>query len=395
MKYIITESQYKIITEQPDSKMPFQIEKFGYKPGKPETFSPALRRQSQAINSIDKHTLLSLTQIATAFIPVAGVFISAAIGLTDAGLYYKENDKTSAGLAAVFSMLPFVGKIPGIKNFTSKSLALLANKIGLKGGKAALTKAEIQILKAVESYGPEVREELIKMAPKLKSILKDVNKYRGPFIQKYGEAEYSRYLRQFLYDGIDKKKFISILRNVKNPTIKIKPVLGSGADHMVFQSATNPDLIFKAEQRIGEVDKWYNLFKNNQNVFAKTLKKVKVKDSQGKLLSAVVMEKLNTGPFMSLWDNLEKTLYQFQKNLPYNQRIDTLEYFAKNLNKPSFLKKWNDFMKFAKSQNGSLNSKIEEFNSMVNKLYKISPNPDIRKFNLGYDKNGVLKALDI
>jgi hypothetical protein len=31
----------------------------------------------------------------------------------------------------------------------------------------------------------------------------------------------------------------------------------------------------------------------------------------------------------------------------------------------------------------------------VEELYKITPNPDIRKFNLGYDANDILKALDI
>jgi hypothetical protein len=42
-----------------------------------------------------------------------------------------------------------------------------------------------------------------------------------------------------------------------------------------------------------------------------------------------------------------------------------------------------------------MKSKIDEFMNMVNQLYKITPEPDIRKFNLGYDGSGVLKALDI
>ena len=113
------------------------------------------------------------------------------------------------------------------------------------------------------------------------------------------------------------------------------------------------------------------------------------------MLEAVVMEKLNTGPFIKLWDTLENTLKQFEKNLPYSKQISDVEYFAKHIKNPSYTKNWNDFIQFAKKQKSSLSGKIDEFNKMVDKLYKITPNPDIRKFNLGYDKNGILKALDI
>ena len=198
-----------------------------------------------------------------------------------------------------------------------------------------------------------------------------------------------------MYDGIDKKTLLSKIKNVKNPNIMLKPVLGAGADHMVFQSATNPNVIFKAEQRAGEINKWYDTFVTNPKIFAKTFRKVKVKDNSGKMLEAVVMEKLNTGPFIKLWDTLENTLKQFEKNLPYSKQISDVEYFAKHIKNPSYTKNWNDFIQFAKKQNSSLSGKIDEFNKMVEKLYKITPNPDIRKFNLGYDKNGILKALDI
>ena len=68
---------------------------------------------------------------------------------------------------------------------------------------------------------------------------------------------------------------------------------------------------------------------------------------------------------------------------------------VKSIKQPEYAKRWNDLIKNVKTQNTALSKKVDEFNNMVNNLYKITTNPDIRKFNLGYDKNGVLKALDI
>jgi hypothetical protein len=53
MKIIITERQYNILLEQPDSKMPGQIEKFGYKQNNPKTLAPALKLQEDFLNSIN------------------------------------------------------------------------------------------------------------------------------------------------------------------------------------------------------------------------------------------------------------------------------------------------------------------------------------------------------
>jgi hypothetical protein len=60
MKIIISERQYSFISEQPDSKMPFQIEKFGYNPSKPNTMGPALKKQQEVFNYISKYVNLNL-----------------------------------------------------------------------------------------------------------------------------------------------------------------------------------------------------------------------------------------------------------------------------------------------------------------------------------------------
>ena len=403
MKFIIKESQYLLFVEQFDP----EDEKL-YPRSKP-TKSQQKRSDDAAeeggfkneptnasidgfYNPKDKHKYLTILQIATSFTPYVGIFISAGIGLYDAKLYYDEGDKTAAGLTAAFSMLPFVGsiilKIPGVKELGVKGMALLASKLI---SKTALTKAELEVANSIVKWEPKVQQELMKMAPKLTKVAKDLNLYKSSYIKKYGEDEYNRLLAKFLYDTIDEPKFIQTLKTAsKSSNIKVKPILGGGADHRVFQSAIHPDRIIKAEVRPGEIDKWYNVFNSKPNVFAKTLGKTSVKDIDGSILKAVVMEKLDTQTFMLLWDKMEGLIYK----MPGNTKT-SLEYVVKHINEPVYKNQWNNFIKYTKQQEPAISSKLNEFVKMVNELYKITPNPDIRKFNLGYDANGILKALDI
>jgi hypothetical protein len=407
MKILVKESQYRLFVEQfdpedeklyprskPSKSQQKSSDEYEYESGiKNEPTNVSI---DGFYNPKDKHKYLTILQIATAFIPYAGPFISAGIGLYDAKTYYDEGDKTSAGLTAAFSMLPFVGsivtKIPGVKQLGVKGMAILSSKLI---SKTALTKAELEVANSIVKWEPQVQKELMKMAPKLTKVAKDLNLYKASYIKKYGEDEYNRLLAKFLYDTIDEPKFIQTLKTAsKSSNIKIKPILGGGADHRVFQSTIHPDRIIKAEVRPGEIDKWYNMFKSNPNVFAKTLGKTSVKNTDGSILKAVVMEKLDVIPFQKLWGNMEELLTKAQSKLPYNQQKN-LEYIVKHINEPVYKNKWNSFIKYAKQQEPSISSKLDEFVKMVDELYKITPNPDIRKFNLGYDTNGVLKVLDI
>jgi len=139
MKYIISERQYNLLSEQrPDHLMPFQPETFGFNPRNPETLRPALQKQGEFFKSLDPHTLAIVLGIGSAFIPFVGPFITAGIGLADAALYYKEGDTKTAGLVAMFSLLPGVGaianRIPAIGKLGVKGMSALAKKIA-KGEK--------------------------------------------------------------------------------------------------------------------------------------------------------------------------------------------------------------------------------------------------------------------
>jgi hypothetical protein len=124
------------------------------------------------------------------------------------------------------------------------------------------------------------------------------------------------------------------------------------------------------------------------------IKKSKVKGTDGVLMDAVVLEKLNTEPFVNLWNNMESLLIKMERQTP-GSPMTGLESTLKNIQNPAFKNVWNKFLTYVKQNNPAIFSKVNELNVMVGELYKITPKPDIRQLNFGYDKNGLLKALDI
>ena len=156
MKILITESQYKFILEQwwNDPKHP---EWKKYAPTEYERRE--LKKAENLLNNMDPHKILAIFQIGTAFIPFVGPFISAGIGMLDAKLYWDEGDKTSAGIAAFFSILPGIGavtsKIPAIKLLGQEGMENLSKKIISKQTQA-LTKTEIDVVNGISSNSDEV-----------------------------------------------------------------------------------------------------------------------------------------------------------------------------------------------------------------------------------------------
>lgn len=118
--------------EQKDFKMDFT--KMTY------TGFPARKETGTTIENMwgDPHTANLVFGIASAFIPVFGPFIAAGIGLGDAALYYKEGDTKTAGLMAMFCLMPgalaIINRIPAIKQLGVKGMSALAKKIA-KGEK--------------------------------------------------------------------------------------------------------------------------------------------------------------------------------------------------------------------------------------------------------------------
>jgi hypothetical protein len=164
MKYILTETQLKLLVEQAPPTLTAS---------KPTSaLQPTTNVKSGTINSTfgtgegDLHSFMTVLQIGTAFIPLVGPFISMGIGLADAAMYYNEGDKKTAGLIGVFSMIPGIGGLAskmGLSSWTAKALGEIGKKISL-GSK--LSPAEIQVGKKVAEYRNLIQQEIAKVGTK-------------------------------------------------------------------------------------------------------------------------------------------------------------------------------------------------------------------------------------
>ena len=150
MKYIISEHQFStlksLLDEQKDFKMDFSSMPMA--PG-----FPARKKTGTTSENMwgDQHTANMVFGIASAFIPVIGPFISAGIGLSDAALYYKEGDTKTAGMIAMFSLLPGIGaianRIPVIRQLGVKGMSALASK--LSKGQKITDPIELQVINGI------------------------------------------------------------------------------------------------------------------------------------------------------------------------------------------------------------------------------------------------------
>jgi hypothetical protein len=144
IEYSLDKTYTENLQEQPDSKMPFQIEKFGYNPSKPETLGPALKKQEETLRSyfkLNTHDWLALIEISTGLLgliptPLSPFLlgISLVAGVADAGLYYKEGDPYMGTMMLALSIIPggeIVKILKGSKVLTKR---------GVKGSKELIKK---------------------------------------------------------------------------------------------------------------------------------------------------------------------------------------------------------------------------------------------------------------
>jgi hypothetical protein len=231
MKYILTERQYKILIEQPESRFgPEQYmnyaERRDFQSGNPGKAADALvsgsKKQMEFIHSIDPHTLMTIFAIGTAFIPLVGPFISAGIGMVDAAVYYKEGDTKTAGITAALSMLPFIGsvvsKIPGVKQLGAKGMAALASKLS-KGTK--LTQVELDVANAVGANDALIKQELTQASKKLSPLVRSIESLKPTFVSKFGQQKYEELFQQFISGKISKEGFLNNLKSASGETYKM------------------------------------------------------------------------------------------------------------------------------------------------------------------------------
>jgi hypothetical protein len=199
MNVLITEGQYdRLFVEQPDSRF-----SFGYNPWSkdPNNLRNAMKRQeefnSEVFKFIDenKHGLLDIAAIGTAFIPLVGPFISLGLELGNAALYANEGDNYSAGLALSFALIPggqLIRRIPSVKKLGRNGLALLLKKAKNPKLVKTLTKTEKESLEQINknskwitlTAAKELSKKIAKVSVK-KMKLPQLVKFVYSFSKKY------------------------------------------------------------------------------------------------------------------------------------------------------------------------------------------------------------------
>ena len=285
MKIVISESQYGRLFEQPAGLGPVG----GYDWQKPEAISKGFE-----MIGLSPHTILAITEIGSAFIPVIGPIISMGIGAADAALYYKEGDKNSAALAAVFSVLPGLGsvvtKIPGIKTLGQKGMAKLASKI-VKGEKT-FTPLEAQVAKQIESESQLIKSE-VKKAWDLER--KSVKQSKG--VRDYGKIKISDNLELITKPRF--KEYVAQVKSLKNPEdyMDLKKGVDAVGDYYYMSTKmSNPIDAGKAFQKLMEyipkgarfgervagslsTDSFYNMLRRAKTFQPKVVGKIKMNSS--------------------------------------------------------------------------------------------------------------------
>jgi len=121
------------------------------------------------MSNLDKHDVADFLSIATVFIPVVGPAISAGISLVDAASYWKEGDKKTATMTAIFPFLPFgkIGKlIPDAQKLGKEGMESLARKIGKEGGRG-LTQIEKEVAEGMIKNKELLNQEMKRISDDL------------------------------------------------------------------------------------------------------------------------------------------------------------------------------------------------------------------------------------
>lgn len=105
-----------------------------------------------------RSVLWGVSALASAFIPVVGPFIAAGIGLGGAADLWTSNKQKEAAIVAFFSLLPLVGKIPGV-GAISKSLGEEMKAAVISNG--ALTENQLETLIKIINYDTQVSRAMI------------------------------------------------------------------------------------------------------------------------------------------------------------------------------------------------------------------------------------------
>lgn len=175
---------------------------------------------------------------------------------------------------------------------------------------------------------------------------------------------------------------------------KPKEILGSGIEHQIFASRTNPNVIFKVGNK-DVVEEWFDVFKSNPEIFPKVFRAGKMQD---KKIYYVELEKLDTKKFENNWENLELALEDIGVlDVDRGESFSDL-YMNEGSNAPAFIeigKKLLAHNKEAYNFYIDLLSVIKKGEKAILDVKNKDTIVDVHKYNFGYGSDGKLKCLDL
>jgi len=108
-------------------------------------------------NADSRTVLWGVGALAATIIPIVGPFVAAGIGLGGAADLWTSNKKKEAAITAFFSLLPMVGKIPGVGSI-GKALAEELKSAVINSG--ALTESQLNTLIKIIKYDEQVSNSI-------------------------------------------------------------------------------------------------------------------------------------------------------------------------------------------------------------------------------------------
>ena len=298
MQIIISKRQYNLLFEQPIGLGTVG----GYDWQKPD----AIMKGGEMVKN-DPHFFLGLLQIVTSFIPYAGPFISAGIGGADAKLYWEEGDKTTAVVIVLFSLLPGLSLIPGVKELGKKGIAKLFSKF-IKGEK--FTPLEDKVAKELGKESQLIKSEVDKVIDLTRKSTKTPKVARD-----YGIIKISDNLELITKPRF--KEYVAQVKSLKNPEDFMdlkKGVDAVGEYYYMSTKMSNPIDAGKAFQKLMEyipkgarfkeiatgslsTDSFYNLLRRAKTYQPKVRGKVRMNSSGVKRFQDLIINDVKSNAF--------------------------------------------------------------------------------------------------
>ena len=166
-------------------------------------------------NASAREVLWGVAALASAFIPVVGPFVAAGIGLGGAADLWTSNKKKEAAIAAFFSILPVIGKIPGV-GAIGETLAKELETAVIKGG--VLTEEQLKTLMSIIKYDEQISKSVVEELEK--KTITNVQKHLLKTAIKKTESKLVSAIGLPTYGDLKKKVQKSVLEPVLDKTIK-------------------------------------------------------------------------------------------------------------------------------------------------------------------------------